>query len=226
MENEQACKKNIIKFFDEVYSNYERYWWREDTRYSIRPEDYQGAPRKLIEILAVRPHGIALDLGAGEGADSIRLARMGYHVDAIEASVVGIEKIRRFAYEAGVHINLVHADVREYEPMQQYDVIICNGVLHYIQNKALVLQRMQEATKIGGINMISLFTNFTPIPEVHQVTEVYCDAENGIAYESYRYWKHHYILFERDKWDTKHPDFPPHRHSMLKIVAEKFETES
>ena len=47
----------------------------------------------MLEDLRTRPAGRVLDLGAGEGIDAIRLARLGYEVDAVEGSVIGAEKI-------------------------------------------------------------------------------------------------------------------------------------
>ena len=31
----------------------------------------------------------------------------------------------------------MHMDAQDFQPTKQYDVIICNGLLHYIENKAL-----------------------------------------------------------------------------------------
>ena len=59
---------------------------------------------------------VALDLGAGEGADAIRLAKLGYKVDAVEVSAVACEKIERFARSQGVRINVRN------EPMETVDL--------------------------------------------------------------------------------------------------------
>jgi 2-polyprenyl-3-methyl-5-hydroxy-6-metoxy-1,4-benzoquinol methylase len=91
----------------------------------------------LLEALSNRQPGLALDLGSGEGMDAIRLAQLGYQVDAIEGSAVGAEKIEKFAREARTRVNVMHMDAQDFQPTQQYDVIICNGLLHYIENKAL-----------------------------------------------------------------------------------------
>ena len=56
-----------------------------------------------------------------------------------------------------------------------YDVVVCNGVLHYIKDKDLVISRMQEATCDGGINVISLWSSYTPVPECHEFVPVYSD---------------------------------------------------
>lgn len=53
-------------------------------------------------MLALRSQGGALDIGAGEGADAIRLALLGYEVDADDLSAIGAAKIEYFAEQAEV----------------------------------------------------------------------------------------------------------------------------
>jgi 2-polyprenyl-3-methyl-5-hydroxy-6-metoxy-1,4-benzoquinol methylase len=211
---------DILEFFDYVYKNYERYWHRANID-STRPEDFAPHWSILLSALAKRKRGLALDLGAGEGAEAIRLARMGYEVDAVEASAVGAEKIEMFARQAHVHVNVLHEDVRIFQPIQQYDVIICNGLLNYIEDKASILKKMQLHTRVEGYNLVSVFTNYTPVPECHQVIDVYCDQEEGAVTSLYHEWHHLDFLLERNKLDISHPGFPSHHHSMLKILAQK-----
>jgi SAM-dependent methyltransferase len=79
----------IRDFFDRQYAAYDRYWWRDGNRYSTSPADHTSFNAAWLAEAARRRPGRALDLGAGEGADSIRLARLGYQVDAIEISGFG-----------------------------------------------------------------------------------------------------------------------------------------
>ena len=118
--------------------------------------------QQILRVLADRPHGRALDIGAGEGSDAIRLALLGYEVDAVEVSAVGAEKIRHFAKEADAKVRVTVADAQNYKPEGLYDVVICNGVLHYVQDKDSVISLMQDATCDDGINVISLWSTYTP----------------------------------------------------------------
>src|SRR5215475_373838 len=105
----------VSEFFDDLYGAQERYWWHEDDRYSLDPADHPTSllAQMALRALTGRAPGRALDIGAGEGADSIRLALLGYFVDAVEISKVGAAKIRRFAADAGVadRINVAVADI-------------------------------------------------------------------------------------------------------------------
>src|SRR3989440_12418742 len=84
-----------------------------------KPDDpfYYGLkPTKELEIFLNETHtptGEALDLGCGEGRNSLLLACYGYHVHAIDASSQGIEKLEKYAYSQGLdNIDGEVADVR------------------------------------------------------------------------------------------------------------------
>jgi SAM-dependent methyltransferase len=213
----------VAAFFDDCYRLYPRYWWREETRYSLDPEDHCHSPLTslLIGSLADRPPGRALDLGAGEGADAIRLALLGYEVVAVEASEIGAEKLEGFARAQDVHVEVIHADATRVPLVGPFDVVVCNGLLHYVYDKCSLLTRIEQVTAPGGIHVVSSFTDATPVPKCHRVVEVLCDTENGVAAGHYGGWNQRAVWLERGKPDTSHPGFPPHVHSFIKFVAEK-----
>lgn len=216
---------HIYDYFDSVYQGTGRFWWRGPERYELDPEAYPLSllTQQTLRLLRGRPAGRALDIGAGEGSDAIRLAKLGYDVDAVELSDVGAKKIQAFAEEAGVHnkLRVFSSDVLDFKPNGLYDVIICNGVLHYIEDKNSVIELMQQATNPGGINIISLWSNYTPVPTCHELVPVYADTEDGVVAGSYKEWSKEFIYFERAKAEAAHSDMPGHRHSHIKLIAGK-----
>jgi tellurite methyltransferase len=214
---------NIRDFFDELYLARDRYWWQGKERYAADPESYRTSliTQQTLRALAGRRPGRALDLGAGEGSDSIRLAKLGYNVYAVEVSKVGADKISAFAKEAGVAIDVEVADVTEYQPDGYFDVVVCNGVLHYIADKSPVVERMQKATRSGGINVISLWSTYTPVPESHLCVPVFCDDEDGVVAKMYEGWGMDLSYLERNKPETSHGGMPAHSHSHIKMIARK-----
>jgi SAM-dependent methyltransferase len=215
----------VAEYFNSVYRSDDRYWWREDVRYATNPDAHPHSllAQQTLRLLAGKPAGRALDLGAGEGADSIRLALLGYVVDAVDISEVAADKLRRYADDAGVgaRVRVTVSDVESYEPSGKYDVVICNGLLHYVEDKTPVIIRMQEATRLSGCNVISLWSDFTPVPRCHNAVPVHLDKEDGEVVKLYNAWPKELMYFERDKAESSHSDLPPHRHSHIKLIASR-----
>jgi tellurite methyltransferase len=219
-------RMRISDFFDNAYMESERYWWRGPERYDLDPDSYPLSllTQQTLRLLKGRAAGRALDIGAGEGTDSIRLAKLGYEVDAVEVSSVGAKKIECFAEETGVRdkLRVFSSDIQVFQPEGPYDVIICNGVLHYIEGKQSVIELMQQETRPGGINIVSLWSDYTPVPDCHdELVPVFIDPEDGEVTKSYKDWRTEFIYFDRDKQESSHSDLPAHRHSHIKLIVSK-----
>src|SRR6516165_11707674 len=81
-----------------------RYSERDGARWSGRPNG-----RLLADVASLTP-GRALDVGCGEGADAIWLARSGWTVTAIDISDVAVTRARETAQRAGAAIEWVCGD--------------------------------------------------------------------------------------------------------------------
>ncbi len=73
--------------------------------------------RKIEELFAREeggsepPHGKALDLGTGSGIWGVRLAQRGWEVTGVDIVDPALVRARRRAEDAGVEMDLMHADV-------------------------------------------------------------------------------------------------------------------
>jgi SAM-dependent methyltransferase len=81
-----------------------RYSERDGARWSGRPNG-----RLVAEAVALKP-GLALDVGCGEGADAIWLARSGWTVIAVDISDVAVSRARQAAERAGATVEWVRGD--------------------------------------------------------------------------------------------------------------------
>ena len=81
-----------------------RYSEHHGARWSGRPNG-----RLVAEVAALTP-GLALDVGCGEGADAIWLARSGWTVTAIDVSDVAVSRAREAAQRAGAAVEWVRGD--------------------------------------------------------------------------------------------------------------------
>ena len=97
-----------------------------DARYSERDgAKWSGRPngRLLAEVADLRP-GRALDVGCGEGADAIWLARSGWTVTAIDISDVALLRARQAAELAGAVVEWVCGDALQVPfPAGSFDLV-------------------------------------------------------------------------------------------------------
>ena len=85
-----------------------------DGRYSEQERLWSGQPNgALVAEVAGRTPGRVLDVGCGEGADAVWLARGGWDVTALEPSGVALERAAGHARDAGVTVRWVHAGLAE-----------------------------------------------------------------------------------------------------------------
>ena len=97
-----------------------------DARYSERDGAmWSGRPngRLVAEVADLTP-GRALDVGCGEGADAIWLARCGWTVTAIDISDVALRRAREAAELAGAEVRWVCADALQTAfPPRSFDLV-------------------------------------------------------------------------------------------------------
>lgn len=84
----------------------------------------------LAEICRRRKPGKALDIGCGGGTDSVFLAEQGWDVTSLDFVPKALEYTQQRAEAAGVSITPVVADITDWEPPVQYDLVLDHGLLH------------------------------------------------------------------------------------------------
>ncbi|MCX7099692.1 MAG: class I SAM-dependent methyltransferase [Methylococcales bacterium] len=97
-----------------------------DERYSAEGYAYGTAPNQFLAEYAKRiPKGKVLSLAEGEGRNAVFLAKLGYAVTAVDSSLVGINKAKRWAEENHVTVEFIHADLADYDLGEnQWDGIV------------------------------------------------------------------------------------------------------
>ncbi|MFW6641394.1 class I SAM-dependent methyltransferase [Nocardiopsis algeriensis] len=106
-----AVDPALQKEWDELYSAQDRVW----------SGDPNGA---LVAEAADLPPGRVLDVGCGEGADAVWLARRGWDVTALEVSAVALERAAAHARDAGVSPRWVHSGLVEARlPQASFDLV-------------------------------------------------------------------------------------------------------
>jgi SAM-dependent methyltransferase len=96
-----------------------------DSRYADREQLWSGQPNGALvaEVAGLRP-GRVLDVGCGEGADAIWLARGGWDVTGLEVSGVALQRAARHAQDAGLAVRWLHAGLTEAQlPPASFDLV-------------------------------------------------------------------------------------------------------
>ncbi|MDL4822010.1 class I SAM-dependent methyltransferase [Actinomadura opuntiae] len=133
----------------------EQFW---DARYSESERIWSGDPNTvLVREASDLPPGTALDLGAGEGADAIWLARRGWRVTAVDISQVALDRAARHAADAGVgdRIDWQRHDLAASFPDGEYDLVSAH-FLHSPRDmpREEILRSAAAAVAPGGILLI------------------------------------------------------------------------
>lgn len=100
-----------------------------------------------------------LDIGSGEGRDAIYFAARGFIVDALELSLPGTEKIKKYSDLAGCMVNVLHENMIGFELAHVYDVIYSMGSLQFLppEQRRKHFERYKQYTNIGGLNAHLVF---------------------------------------------------------------------
>ena len=103
---------------------YDKYYQTENLFGSPYPE--------LIEFYStIKNKGRLLDLGCGQGRDSIPLARLGFLVTGIDHSKVGIEQLNNIAKREGLTLIGYIEDIYNYSNFNEFEYILLDSMFHF-----------------------------------------------------------------------------------------------
>ncbi|CAM5361685.1 hypothetical protein SALBM135S_08430 [Streptomyces alboniger] len=127
-----------------------------DDRYTERQQLWSGRPNGALvaEVAGLTP-GRVLDVGCGEGADAVWLARGGWDVTALEVSGVALERAAGHARDAGVTVHWVHAGLTEAAlPPASFDLVSAQYPALLRTPDARAEQALLSAVRPGGVLLL------------------------------------------------------------------------
>lgn len=116
-------------------------------------ENLFGKPYpELIEFYSkIEEKGTLLDLGCGQGRDSIPLARLGFVVTGIDNSKVGIEQLNKIAEKENLPLTGIVEDIYRYSDFDKFDFILLDSMFHFgkkaREKEVGLLNRLIEESK-------------------------------------------------------------------------------
>ena len=142
----QALSKPV---YDERYSRPGLYWGSKPTQLA----------RDVVRIARSLPRSprTVVDLGSGEGRDSIYFARQGYRALGVDISSVGVQKAERRASRLGIKVRFKVGDIRTYRLAHRVDLVFCSGALNNPPSRIRTarFEHFKASTVPGGINAMN-----------------------------------------------------------------------
>ena len=161
-----------------------------------------------------------LDICCGEGKDSVFFANNGYIVSAFDIAETGIEKGKRLAERNGVEVSFFTADVRDFIPDSEFDIIFCSGGLTFLNpyNHEQIMNSYKEKTADGGLNALNVFVEKPFIVHKPDSDKMERYWKSGELFTYYHDWYFHNCteyIFDCNSSGV------PHKHCMDTLIAEK-----
>jgi tellurite methyltransferase len=201
-----------ISIYEEEYKIPEYYWGTEPSKMCYR----------VMELIPPTRHLKLLDIGCGEGKDSVFFARNGYDVTAFDISDAGIDKTKRLAEKIGVQVKVFKADILDFRLDTSFDILFSSGVLHYVKPELRdeIFNNYKQFTNPSGIHVLNVFVKkpfIAPPPEKEPTA---CKWVSGELFTHYHDWLIQdcsEVVFDCNSSGI------PHKHAMNKLLAKKYE---
>jgi len=134
----------------------QKFW---DNFYRNNRCPYETPDSVMIEMVSGLKPGLAADLGAGEGNNSLWLARQGWRVTAVDFAPSAINRIIMAAYQNHLEIDTRIADITSYHLPRKQDLILLGYIHLEPADRKNVLVRASKSLRPGGMLLYLGITN-------------------------------------------------------------------
>jgi tellurite methyltransferase len=190
-----------------------------DREYERTPDTYVWGtePSPLArELVGVLPEGArVLDLGCGEGRDSVFFASRGLEVTGLDPSGAGLRKAERLAAERGVGVRWIESALPALPRLGDFELVYSCGSIHYVAraDRAALFRRLREITVPGGRQAHIVFTDRRIYEERGEVVVYFEPGELA------RFFAPREILRREERLIPCAQDGRPHEHSVEVLMA-------
>ena len=149
----------------------DRIKWNE----KFRQKQYPAEPSQIVEdFYSLAPGKNALDIGAGNGRNSLFLAEHGFSVDAVDISEEGLKQFAGKRPE----IRPICADLDTFDiPAKRYDLIVNVKFLN-----RRIFPYIKEGLKKGGILIFETFAETEHSGEIKSMCRDYLLRKNELLH--------------------------------------------
>jgi tellurite methyltransferase len=175
--------------------------------------------RKGVEFLAEKNN--ALDIGAGQGRDTLFLLELGFNVESIDTSRVAIEKLNEINNSVLVASQIALEDYAFRQ--NKYDLINAINVFQFVEKSKLaeIIPKLRNGLKSGGVVVIAAFTESDPTFidfSKPRYKTYFANNELQKNFKDFDIKLYKEMLID----DSGHPGAPePHQHGVVRLIAQK-----
>lgn len=209
------------------------------------PDQADSAPKRgkqkkaipdlfLLQYLSIIPRGIALDLGASKGRNSIFLAEHGFEVDAFDRNSDSVVELQTIAQERDLPIRAIRNELTTLTILpKRYSLAVLAWVLMFLRRgeRDGLVKMATRGLVPGGFLYLGVFS--TEDPGYELCKEQFEEIEERTFYVPKRKMAMHYFLPKEVKalvkdleligfkqsyeMDIGHGD--PHYHGRIEVIA-------
>ncbi len=118
---------------------------RDGFLYGLKPNTFIASKIKLL-----KDKSKVLCIGEGEGRNAVFFAKKGFAVTAVDASDIGLSKLKERAKEENLDIHTLCMDLNHWDTNEKYDVIVASYLHMYKEERTALFEKIEESLSDGA----------------------------------------------------------------------------
>lgn len=189
----------------------------------------------VVEAVKHAIKGEALDIGSGEGRNSIFLAQNGFTVTAIDKIPEGVEKLKNKITEHDLNITPIVGDIKDFKFIpEKYSLIIAVCVIDFLKKDEInnIIKNIKASLIKNGIVFLRVFSVEESVSLIERGFKPM--EENTFYMPKMGFYRHFFtsdelreyfsdyeiVLFNQKKIEDLSHD-SPHFHHTIEMIARK-----
>lgn len=208
--------------YDKKYNDNSRMWGKSNLDMVLK---------KYLKLLEGKN---VLDLGIGEGQNSIVLSELGYNVTGVDYSIKSLEICKSNSF----NIKLIQDDIRNFNiEKDKYNLIMSSYVLHFLHKNDVynIIKNIKANIKQNGLIYISVFSINDPSLYRKENSNNFDKLDNNIfhkksddtytsyfsKYEILEFFSDFTTILITDEYSMDLAHGKPHYHGIIKYIGRK-----
>ncbi|UCH64565.1 MAG: class I SAM-dependent methyltransferase [Ignavibacterium sp.] len=142
-----------------------KHWFNSKEYLKVYKHRDEKEAEELLELvlknISIAENGNVLDLASGFGRHAILFAKRGFNVTAVDLSESLLSIAKDNAAAEGVNINFVHSDIRQFNPVVYYDLIVnlftSIGYFEKDEENYFILRKVYDLLAQNGFFVLDYF---------------------------------------------------------------------